>query len=63
MCIRDRCIAAPVEMNCAFVMKYELTFSDRKPNILMNMSVGKKVGASHWDVLEKALQELAKKKT
>lgn len=45
-------------------MKYELTFSDRKPNNLMNMSIGTKIGVSHFgEEFERALQELSKKKT
>ena len=37
-------IAAAVEIQCMFQMSFKLTFSDRKPNNLMNMHVGEKVG-------------------
>lgn len=37
-------VAASVQIFCMFQMSYKLTFSDRKPNNLMNMSVGDKMG-------------------
>lgn len=37
-------VAASVQLFCMFQMSYKLTFSDRKPNNLMNMHVGDKMG-------------------